>query len=422
MRKCRSLKFTVGILSTALFLSIPTVIARADSFVSSEQGVAGISAILENTTDQEVADAYKASLKAMSEEESPYNNLGVSIADDYVNVRKEASTDSEVVGKLYRGCAANILETLDSGWVKIESGHVKGYIATQFLAIGDEAKSMVDKYATKYATVKEGTKTLRVREKKSTDSKTLTLVPEGETYIITNEYDDWVEILLGNDDDSDSEKDFTGYISKEFVDITVKFKYAVSIEEEQKKEKAQEEAEKAEKERKEKLAQDKAERKEAERRAEQKSSSNDSSSNNSSHNSSSNKSSDSDSSSSHGSGNGSDIANYAQKFVGNPYVWGGTSLTHGCDCSGFVQAIYADYGYSLPRTSRDQAANAGKRVSEGNLQPGDLIFYANSSGVVSHVAMYIGGGKIVHAANSRQGIIISQYKYRDVYCIKRIVD
>ena len=97
-------------------------------------------------------------------------------------------------------------------------------------------------------------------------------------------------------------------------------------------------------------------------------------------------------------------------------------MTRGADCSGFVRAIYADFGYSIPRVSRDQAASAGKKVSESELKPGDLIFYANSSGHVNHVAMYIGNGMIVQAANSRQGIITSSYKYRDIYCCRRIVN
>lgn len=421
MRESKTLKLAAGIVSTAIFLAMPTVFAHAEVLASSEQGIAGISAILENTTGQEVADAYNASIQSLSqEEESPYANLGVSIADDYVNVRKKASTDSKVVGKLYRGCAADILKTLDSGWVKIKSGDVEGYISTQFLAIGDDAKSMVDKYATKYATV--NTQTLRVRDKKSTDSKILTLIPEGETYVVTKENKEWVRLLLGNDDDTG--KDFTGYVNKDYVKITVEFKYAISIAEEKRIKKAQEEAERAEKERKEKLAQEKAERiekarKEAEAARQRSSSSSSGRSSSSSRNSS--RSSGSTSTTTHGSGSGSQIASYALKFVGNRYVWGGTSLTNGADCSGFVKSVYGDFGYSLPRTSRAQASSAGRRVSESELQPGDLIFYANSSGVVNHVAMYIGGGKIVHAANSRQGIITSQFKYRDVYCIKRIV-
>ncbi len=413
MRRIEALKLAAGIVSTALFLSIPSVIARADSFVSSEQGIAGISAILDNTTNQEIEEAYAASMDSNKEKNSLYENLAVCIADDYVNVRKSASTDSAIVGRLNRGCAANILKNVDGDWVKIKSGKVNGYIATQFLVIGEKAKPMVDKYATKYATVVD-TKSLRVRDKKSTDASTLTLIPLGEKYVVTKEYDNWAKILLGDDDSNNEE--YTGYVSKDFISIKVKFKYAMSM----KEIKRQEEAIEAEKERKEKRAQQEAEKKEEQRR-----SANNSSGTTRPHNSGSSSSS-SSSGGSNNSGSSSNaslrsqVVNYALKFVGNPYVWGGQSLTRGADCSGFVRAIYSDFGYSLPRTSRDQAAGAGTRVSESNLLPGDLIFYA-SGGRVTHVAMYIGNGKIVHAATSRQGIITSQYKYRDIYCIKRII-
>lgn len=107
---------------------------------------------------------------------------------------------------------------------------------------------------------------------------------------------------------------------------------------------------------------------------------------------------------------GSEMADYALQFVGNPYVWGGTSLTNGADCSGFVQAVYAHFGYGLPRTSGAQAAEAAG-VGEDEMQPGDLIFYANG-GSVNHVALYIGDGQVVHASNSKNGIKVSSYNYR----------
>ena len=402
MSKSKALKLTLGFLSTALFFSIPNSIAHADSFTSAEQGVAGITAILDDKTDEQVQEAYDASVQI--KEKSPYENLGVSTAK-YVNVRKEASTDSEIVGKLYRGCAADILETLDGGWVKIKSGDVEGYIASEFLAIGEEAEKMVDEYATIYATV--NTQTLYVREKPTTDSKILTSIPIGEKYVVTKRTKDWVQILYNSDDDTGEE--YTGYVSMDYVKVDVVFKYAISIAEETRLRNEQIKAENAEKERKE--AQKKAEREEAE--------------NHSSHHGSKgdnkNDDKDDDKPSGHGTAQGQEIANYALKFVGNPYHWGGISLTHGTDCSGFVQSVYEDFGYSIPRTSRDQAASAGRIVSENDMQPGDLIFYAHN-GRVHHVAMYIGNGKIVHAANKRQGIIVSQYNYNDVYRVRRIVN
>ena len=121
---------------------------------------------------------------------------------------------------------------------------------------------------------------------------------------------------------------------------------------------------------------------------------------------------------------GSELVKFALQFVGNPYKYGGTSLTNGADCSGFVQSVFAKFGYSLERTSRDQAKTAGYMsvsLNESALQPGDLIFYANNSGTVSHVGIYIGDGKIVHAANATKGITISPYTYMKPCKARRVV-
>ncbi len=131
--------------------------------------------------------------------------------------------------------------------------------------------------------------------------------------------------------------------------------------------------------------------------------------------SSSSDSSSSSSSSSSGSGSGSSVVNYATQFVGNPYVWGGTSLTSGADCSGFVQSVYANFGVSLPRTSYEQQ-NAGTEVSYADAQPGDLICYGG------HVAIYMGNGQIVHASNAKDGIKISNNAaYRTITSVRRLV-
>lgn len=400
---------------TILFMSNHTADVKAETIVAAESGIAGMSVILDATSDKAVRSAFNE-VKRYIDSKSPYYNLGVSIADSYVNVRKEPSTSSEIVGKLYRGAAAKILEYLEGDWAKIESGDVVGYIASNYLAIGEAAKELSDKYATKYAKVVK-TATLRVREKPSTESKTLDLIPLGEEYVVVKEYDEWVEIILSTDDDTG--RDFTGYVSKEYVDVQVEFEKAISIEEELRRKRIQEEAERAEAERKRKQQQEEAERKEAARKAAEEAAK--AKANNSSSTSSKPQSTTSSSSSS-ADKKRQEVIKYALKFVGNPYVWGGESLTKGADCSGFVQSIYRDFGYSLPRVSKEQAKYAGKKVSESDLKPGDLIFYASNKGVVNHVAMYIGDGKIVHAANKRQGIITSNYKYRKIYCIRRIIE
>lgn len=114
-----------------------------------------------------------------------------------------------------------------------------------------------------------------------------------------------------------------------------------------------------------------------------------------------------------------DLCQYAKQFLGNPYVWGGTSLTKGADCSGFVKSVFANFGVSLPRTSREQA-NTGSKISASDLQPGDLVFCAKG-GTVNHVALYIGGGQVIHASSPKTGIKISSYNYRTPYKMTRVL-
>ncbi len=115
-----------------------------------------------------------------------------------------------------------------------------------------------------------------------------------------------------------------------------------------------------------------------------------------------------------------DMVEYAKQFLGNPYVWGGTSLTNGTDCSGFVQSIYKKFGISISRTSRSQATE-GTKITIDQAKPGDLIFYSQN-GTINHVAMYIGGGQVIHASNPKSGIKISKYNYRTPDRIKRIIN
>lgn len=114
-----------------------------------------------------------------------------------------------------------------------------------------------------------------------------------------------------------------------------------------------------------------------------------------------------------------DLVNYAKQFIGNPYVWGGTSLTNGTDCSGFVQSVFKKFGITLPRTSSSQST-VGTTISSSELVAGDLIFYANG-GSVNHVAIYIGNGQVVHASSSTTGIKVSNVFYRQPAVIKRIL-
>lgn len=115
-----------------------------------------------------------------------------------------------------------------------------------------------------------------------------------------------------------------------------------------------------------------------------------------------------------------EVVEYAKQFIGNPYVWGGTSLTKGADCSGFVQSVFKHFGIKLSRTSRTQA-NDGTKIKMSDLKPGDLVFYTNGSGTINHVAIYIGGGQVVHASSPKTGIKTSKYNYRTPYKAVRVL-
>ncbi len=115
-----------------------------------------------------------------------------------------------------------------------------------------------------------------------------------------------------------------------------------------------------------------------------------------------------------------DLCQYAKQFVGNKYVWGGSSLTKGTDCSGFTMSVFAKYGYKLPHSSAAQS-QMGTKITLAQAKPGDLVFYSGG-GRINHVAIYIGGGQVVHASNPRQGIRISAATYRTVSTVRRLIN
>lgn len=401
---------------------------------SGEQGMKEQKSVEETAEEEASEEAEEASEEA--KKESEYANVGISIANNYVNIRRKPNTESKVLGKLYKGSAATILKRKDE-WVKIKSGSVTGWINSEFLAIGFDAEELVDTYGTKWATVT--CTTLYVREKKSTDSTILTMVPIDETFEIKKEGKDWVKIVVDDGDEADNAT--IGWVSKDYVDMSVTFEEAISIKEEEAEARRKAEAEAAlEAQRKaeaDRLASLQAAANNATSSSSNSSSSNSTSSSSSSTSNSSQSSKPSNSSSSSqtskpsgstnnstssststsNGGSGSAIASFALKFVGNPYVYGGTSLTNGTDCSGFTQSVFANFGISIPRTSSSQSCS-GRSVSIGSVQPGDLIFYA-SNGRINHVALYIGGGQVVHASNPKTGIRTSNMYYRQPQCARR---
>nr|WP_315101137.1 SH3 domain-containing C40 family peptidase [uncultured Catonella sp.] len=369
-------------------------------------------------TDEDGSEGNKTADEMESTEEevkSKYENIGISIADPYVNIRKKPGEDSEIIGKLYKGSKCDIIK--DKGdWVKIESGNAKGYIKEEFLARGFDAEKLIGEYGTKVAEVT--VETLNVRFENNTESRIATQIPMGEKLLVLKKKGDWYEVAI-NDGDEDR---FTGWVLKDFVKVKIQWKHAITIKEEKAEEErkaaaeaalaAQQQALAAEQARQQQIAQQQAAQRQAQINNEQ--------TNNTQKEAVQPKVEEKVQTSAGGSAKGQSIANFALNFVGNPYVWGGTSLTRGCDCSGFAMSVYANFGIGLNRTSRAQASN-GYAVGMNELQAGDLVFYAANGRGISHVAIYIGGGKVVHASTPRTGIIVSSVYHQSPYCARRIV-
>ncbi len=343
---------------------------------------------------------------------SPYDGLAFSNTEDYVNIRSSWNTASEIVGKLHRGAMAQVL-VKGQKWTKIKSGSVEGYILNEYL-VYDENGAAKFENETIIKKINATCITLNVRENMSTDAKIKVQLGQHEQKKIVKEYEDWFEILLSENNGMKE----TGFVHKDYVDVTYQYEKAISKEEEAKK--AAEEAA-----RREALVPTQRPGYSAGTTSSSSSSSNlANSSNSSSGSSNSGNSSSANTSSSQNASLGKKISNFALQFVGNPYRWGGTSLTGGADCSGFVFAVYKNFGYRLPRTSREQARGAGRSItpSYNNLQAGDLLFYGDSSGRVNHVALYTGDGRVVHASNYKDGVKINRWNYRTPLYARRITN
>ena len=287
-----------------------------------------------------------------------YDHLGVSLASDYINVRSSPKEDgiNNIVGKFPGYAGCNILGEED-GWYKIQSGPVTGYVRKDLIATGDTAQNLAVQHAQVMAIV--NTESLNVRSEASTDSKAWTAVTSGQRYNVLNQLDGWVQLELDAGDDDG--EDQGAFVSTRDSNVTVQYALQEAIEYYPAVEAANAAMSFRNK-----------------------------------------------------------IVNFACQFVGNRYVWGGTSLTHGCDCSGFTQSVLKNFGISVPRVSRDQA-RSGSKVTSANMRPGDLIFYANRSGTINHVGMYIGNGQVVNAASTRSGIRIYRWNYRTPVAIRNVI-
>ena len=365
--------------------------ATGNKKTGNDNPAAGFSLALSRYLVESSAKAAQFAAKAaeqVSEQEAPviaseYADIAIAQVDNYVNVRSEPNTECEVLGKLYNNSAATILETTESGWYKITSGSVTGYVKCEYVVAGNE--ELAKAVSTRYATVT--TTTLFVRTEPTTESAVLTMVPiEDDLVVLDESIEGWAKVSTAEGE---------GYVSTDYVTMSTEFVQAESkAEEEARLAKEQREREAAA------AAAAAARRKTATQQASGSQSTQESSQNNATYSAPS-------------GSNGQAVANYACQFVGNPYVYGGSSLTNGTDCSGFVMSVYAAFGISLPRTSAAQRG-VGYEVSLANAQPGDIVCYSG------HVGIYIGGGTIVHASNRTDGIKYSNVNYRTPICVRRI--
>lgn len=302
-----------------------------------------------------------------------YTNLGISNVSDYLNVRNGAGTEHKIVGKMPGNCACEIISE-ENGWYKIKSGDVEGYVFGEYILTGYSAnvKAMESMSTELYVNCD----ILNVRQEPSTSCDVATSVAMGEYLEIIEELDGWYKVDINN---------LTGYVSADYVNKVNTLPTAVEIVEV--------------------VAATTY------------------------HNNNNNNSGSSSSNSvpnmtytnldSTVSQTAVDLINYGMQFLGNPYVHGGSSLTNGTDCSGFVMLVFQQFGYSLPRSS-SAYLSAGTVIPVDQAKPGDIFLY-NYNGVIGHVGIYIGNGQLMHASTPSQGIKIGSAFYTQPYCAVRVI-
>ena len=354
--------------------------------------------------------------------------LAVAAPNVYLNIHTDASLGSEVIGKLYSNDVAKILQDNGGDWVKIKSGSLVGYVLGEYLVKGDEAALLSELVKKNVAVVDNSENEVKVHKNKSEKNVIMT-VSQGEQIEVREnmeeETDGWIEVATENG---------KGYVKMEDVSVTDSYPVAEAAEEQQERienatvkdiaDDAQKKAEKASE-----VAQAAAQKAEeaasivedenaeptkAEEKAAETALAVAEKAQIAADNTKETAETAKKEMLNHGAETGQAVADFALQFVGNPYVWGGSSLTHGTDCSGFTMAVYSNFGVGLPHYDASQRGYGIGIDSLSDARPGDLIcFYG-------HVGIYIGDGMMVHASNARDGIKVSRADYRAIAAIRRI--
>ncbi len=349
--------FVIGIMTA----NGPLVSAKAE-VVDDENSIGGFTELLDKYYSSFEEEDEKDTTELYATAYTAPENIAIADVTSSLNIRKGPGTSYGKVGILGKEGAC-IVESIDeNGWAKVKSGEVEGYVSSQYLIMGEEAIAKAMETAVLYATVNSKVSALNVRTSPSTDAEIITKVKAGERLVVTkevvvNKEDTTSQLWVEVKVDDDENADAVAYVSAEFVTVSYELNWASKYTP---------------------YGPDVSELR-------------------------------------------VNICDYAKKWIGTKYVWGGNSLTKGIDCSGFVQQVYKHFGYKTPRVSRDMAKKYTK-ISISELKPGDLIFYGRvKDNYINHVGIYIGNGQVIHSSTNYKGVAISSMYFYSILKCGRII-
>lgn len=355
-------KLICMVITGVITIQTPLSIVNAE-VVSGENSIGGITEALSKYYDSidETAESDTTELYAVAF--AAPEGLAIANVTSTLNIRKGPGTSYSKVGLLAKDSACIVESVDENGWAKIKSGVVEGYVDSSYLITGEEAIKIAESLATLYATVNSNVEALNVRTEPSTNSKIITKVKYNEQLLVSK------EVVVNKDDekskiwveirlDDDENENAVAYVSSDYVTVSYELRWATKYTP---------------------YGEDVSDLRVS-------------------------------------------ICDYAKNFIGTPYKWGGNDLYKGIDCSGYVKKVYAHFGYTTPRVSRDMAKTY-KEISLSEAKPGDLIFYGKvSTNYINHVGIYIGNGQVIHSSTNYKGVAISSVYFYSILKVCRIIN